>query len=159
MSELRAALAGLAVVVVAGCGAPGLPAAGPGAGEVEVGYGAKPSSEVTGAVTSLSGDQAAGRRPVRLPDLLRGKVAGLQVVTDANGITTYRIRGKNSLLSDQEPLFVVDGIQMNSAGATTVISGLQYDDIRQVDVLKDVASTSVYGMSGAGGVIIITTRR
>ena len=107
----------------------------------------------------MSGDNAAGKRPVRLDELLQGKVAGLQVIRGADGRISYRIRGKDSLLANQEPLFVVDGVQMSSVAAATTIDGLSYEDIRQVDVLKDVASTSIYGTSGAGGVIIITTRR
>ena len=72
---------------------------------------------------------------------------------------TFRIRGTNSLQNDRAPLFVVDGIQIPDHGVHTALAGLTPDDIRQVDVLKDVASTSIYGMRGSGGVILITTRR
>jgi iron complex outermembrane receptor protein len=80
------------------------------------------------------------------------------VVKTAAGVS-YRLRGQNSLLYEQEPLFVVDGIPTSAAHLETALSGVVSEDIRQIDVLKDVASTSIYGMRGAGGVIIITTRR
>jgi TonB-dependent SusC/RagA subfamily outer membrane receptor len=53
----------------------------------------------------------------------------------------------------------VDGIPTTAGQLQSALSGVLPEDIRQVDVLKDVASTSIYGMRGAGGVIIITTRR
>ena len=149
----------LLALLTVSCGGPGLPPAGPKPGEADIGYDTKPTEKTTGAVSTVQTDKAGGNRPFTLEELLRGKVAGLQVVRGPGGTSIYRIRGVNSLLADKEPLFVVDGIQMTSASAEKALSGLSLSDIRQVDVLKDVASTSVYGTSGAGGVILITTRR
>ena len=70
-----------------------------------------------------------------------------------------RIRGVNSMANDREPLLIVDGIPIRSGGISSALAGLLPEDIKRIDVLKDIASTSIYGMSGAGGVIIITTRR
>lgn len=149
----------LFALLAVACSSPGLPPAGPKPGETDIGYDTKPTEKTTGAVTTVPTEKTGANRPFTLEELLRGKVAGLQVLRGPGGTTVYRIRGQNSLLSDKEPLFVVDGVQMNSLGAERAISGLTLSDIRQVDVLKDVASTSVYGTAAAGGVILITTRR
>jgi TonB-dependent SusC/RagA subfamily outer membrane receptor len=147
------------LVAVAGCGAPGLPPAGPGPGEVAVGYGTQDADEVTGAVTTLPDDRISATGPLRVEELLRGRVAGLQISAGSGGRVRFRLRGTNSLLHDQDPLFVVDGMQIPAGRIHTALAGLVPADIRQVDVLKDVSSTSIYGMRGAGGVILITTRR
>jgi TonB-dependent SusC/RagA subfamily outer membrane receptor len=148
-----------AVISVAGCGGRGLPDAGPGPGEVDIGYDTREEEKVTGAVTTLGTDRSHNGRPLTVEELLRGKVAGLVVMKGAGGRSTFRLRGENSLISNQEPLFVVDGVPTEAAAVNTALSGLTHDDIRQIDVLKDVASTSIYGSRGAGGVILITTRR
>ena len=144
--------------LLAACGAPGLPPAGPAPGEVNVGYGTKDAGKVTGAVTSVSDKEVKSGGVSSVDEFLRGKVAGLQVTRTKTGVT-YRIRGTSSLINDRPPLFVLDGIQLGDATVTSVLAGLTPNDIRQVDVLKDVASTSIYGIRGAGGVIIINTYR
>ena len=128
-------------------------------GEAQVGYGSRPERDITGSVSSLSGRELDDLRPLQLEELLRGRVPGLQFSRQANGRTVIRIRGTNSIANDREPLLVVDGIPLHSESFATALSGLLPQDILRVDVLKDVASTSIYGMAGAGGVIIITTRR
>ena len=128
-------------------------------GEAQVGYGARPERDLTGSISSLSGRELGNLRPLQLEELLRGRVPGLQFVRQGNGRTILRIRGTNSLTNDREPLLVVDGIPLRSESFATALAGLLPQDILRVDVLKDVASTSIYGMAGAGGVIIITTRR
>jgi iron complex outermembrane receptor protein len=149
-----------ATVAFSACGAPGLPYAGPVPGEeVDVGYDTRDANETTGAVASVPGDDVVSGNPRHVEDILRGRVAGLQVLRRAGGGVTYRIRGVNSLLNDQEPLFIVDGVPVPPGGIDAVLAAVTAGDIRQIDVLKDVASTSIYGMRGAGGVIIIHTRR
>lgn len=154
--------------MVAGAGLLGLGACGLGSGqldpvlepgEAQVGYGTRPDRDLTGAVSSLSERQLDAARPLRLEDLLRGRVPGLQFTTLPNGAVTIRIRGMSSISSDREPLLVVDGYPVRSGSMASALAGLLPEDIQRVDVLKDLASTSIYGMSGAGGVIIITTRR
>ena len=128
-------------------------------GEAQVGYGSRPERDITGSVSSLSEHELDDLRPLQLEELLRGRVAGLQFIRQPNGRTTVRIRGTNSISNDREPLLIVDGIPLPSESFATALSGLLPQDILRVDVLKDVASTSIYGMRGSGGVIIITTRR
>lgn len=153
-------LAGAALLAAAACGGPGLPPAGPAPGNVDVGYGSQPQGKVTGAVTTISDSAVSQVRPFTLEELLRGRVAGLQVIHQTDGSVSFRIRsGPNSMLLDQDPLFIVDGIPIATGNLQSALAGRTPDDIRQVDVLKDVASTSIYGSRGAGGVILITTRR
>lgn len=158
-ANLLRALGGATLVALSGCGAPGLPPAGPAPEEVDVGYGTQEKDDVTGAVTSLK-DHPIPPGPVRLEELLRGRVAGLEILPLGDGRYRLRIRGISSLTQqDQEPLVLVDGVQIATGALHTALAGLTRDDIRQVDVLKDVASTAIYGMRGGGGVILITTTR
>jgi TonB-dependent starch-binding outer membrane protein SusC len=160
-SSLRtlAVLALAACSALVACSAPGLPPAGPGPGEVDVGYGTQDEKEVTGAVSTVT-DEEIGHVATRdMLELLRARIPGLLVSPRPGGGYRIRIRGTNSMRPDAEPLLVLDGVPMSSSDVNTVLSGFTPDDIRQINVLKDVASTSIYGMRGAGGVILITTRR
>ena len=135
----------------------------PPAESVDVGYGSQPKDKVTGAVTTLSEDDIV-KKPLRIEDLLRGKVSGLEVVHNGNNVS-FRIRGMSSLSygangagPDQEPLVVVDGVMIQQGNIANALAGLTPEDIKQINVLKDVASTSIYGLRGANGVILITTK-
>jgi TonB-dependent SusC/RagA subfamily outer membrane receptor len=158
-TAIRTGISVGAVALLAACGAPGLPPAGPKPGEVEIGYGTQEEEDVTGAHSSIKEDEVANVGPVRIEELLRGRVAGLQIVSGPGGQVRFRIRGTNSLLYDQEPLIVLDGVPLAPNSVASALSGLLPRDIRQVDVLKDVSSTAIYGTRGAGGVILITTHR
>lgn len=155
---LSVTVAGAALIGAAACGAPGLPPGGPPEGHVDIGYGTQDESKVSGAVSSLTQEEMGVDRPVNLEELLRGRVPGLQILNQG-GVPVFRIRGTNSILLSQEPLFVVDGIQMSSYGAREALIGVTTRDIRQIDVLRDLSSTAIYGGRGAGGVIVITTHR
>ena len=161
--KLRSRTVGAVALLMVACGAPGLKPAGPAPGEVDTGYGGtQPREKTTGAVTSVSDKETArtSSSPLRLEDLLRGKSSGVQIVTLPDGRQALRIRGTANIQSAQmEPLIVVDGIQIGPNGLETALAGLTPDDIKQVDVLKDVASTSIYGQRGASGVIVISTKR
>jgi TonB-dependent starch-binding outer membrane protein SusC len=161
-ARIGAMLGVASLIALAACGGRGLPEAGPKPGEVDVGYDTQPEEKVTGAVTSVSEKELSAARPLRLEELLRGKVAGLEIVTRPDGREILRIRGGVTSLAggrDQDPLVIVDGVPIPVDGLASALAGLTPEDIKQVDVLKDVASTSIYGMRGAAGVILITTRR
>ena len=113
------------------------------------------SEHETSAVTSVDVGPVNGG-PVSLEELLKGKVAGLQFVPAPDGGTTIRIRGAEPI---HEPLILVDGIETSSRDLHVALAGLTRDDIQKVQVLKDVASTSGYGMRAVGGVILISTRK
>jgi iron complex outermembrane receptor protein len=157
-------LAGAAVLGTAGCTRH--PSANPApADSTNSGFGTEQAKgKGTGAVTTINEDNIT-KKPLRIEDLLRGKVPGLQIVHNGNAIS-FRIRGTNSMNTtpgggfgqDQEPLVVVDGVPIQEGNIGNALAGLTPDDIKQINVLKDVASTSVYGVRGAAGVILITTK-
>ena len=128
----------------------------PAADSVSIGYGTQPKDKVIGAVTTLR-EEDLGARPLRIEAMLRGKVPGL-VITGTGNSLRLRLRGTNSLLSDQEPLVIVDDVMIQSGNIGNALAGLTPEDVKQVSVLKDVASTSIYGSRGAGGVILIQTK-
>ncbi|MDB5286573.1 MAG: SusC/RagA family TonB-linked outer membrane protein [Mucilaginibacter sp.] len=121
---------------------------------VVIGYGTQRKRDVTGAVASVNGDQLT-KQPVQTPtQALQGKVAGVQVLSSGqpNSAPILRIRGTGSALAGANPLYVVDGV------LTDDIRNINNADIVSVDVLKD-ASAAIYGVRGANGVVIITTKK
>lgn len=119
-----------------------------------------PDTPETGAVRELGDEELSGQHVESVEELLRGRVPGLQVVTQPNGDLTLRIRGMDSLQpGPHEPLLVIDGMAISSTNVARALQSLRPTQVRTVQVLKDVASTSVYGIRGANGVILITTRR
>lgn len=121
---------------------------------VVIGYGTQRRRDVTGAVGNVSGSELA-KQPVQTPtQALQGKVAGVQVIGSGqpNSQPQLRIRGTGSVLGGANPLYVVDGV------LTDDIRNINNNDIVSIDVLKD-ASAAIYGVRGANGVVIITTRK
>lgn len=121
---------------------------------VVVGYGTQKRRDLTGAITSVSGEDIA-RQPATNPVAsLQGKVAGLTVANSgqAGASPVVRIRGINSTNS-ASPLYVVDGILQDN------IDYLNPGDIESIDLLRDPSSIAIYGLRGANGVIAVTTRK
>lgn len=106
-------------------------------------------------MTSVSPDANQGG-PLTVDELLRGRVSGLQIIPRPDGGYSYNIRGATANL---EPLFLVDGIEIQPSQLHTALAGLTREDIRKVEVLKDLASTAMYGQRGAGGVVLISTKK
>jgi len=121
---------------------------------VVVGYGTQRKRDVTGAVASVSGEQITKQPVQTATQALQGKVAGVQILSSGqpNSAPIVRIRGTGSVLAGANPLYVVDGV------LTDDIRNINNADIVSVDVLKD-ASAAIYGVRGANGVIIITTKK
>ncbi|RYJ45685.1 SusC/RagA family TonB-linked outer membrane protein [Flavobacterium beibuense] len=122
---------------------------------VSVGYGTMRKSDLTGAISTLSGDDLLKGNITSTSRVLQGKVAGLAVVQDTgdpSAGSSIRLRGGTSLTASNSPLIVVDGV------AGVDIDIVQPNDIKSVDVLKDASATAIYGSRGANGVIIITTK-
>ncbi|MGI4738125.1 MAG: TonB-dependent receptor [Janthinobacterium lividum] len=129
---------------------------------VVVGYGTQERQNVTGAVASISG-RAIASQPVADPaQAIQGRAAGVQVVSNSGqpggGGTTVSIRGVTSA-GNNAPLYVVDGFPLPSTSDGTELSSINPNDIESIDVLKDAASTAIYGLRAANGVVIITTKR
>ncbi len=126
---------------------------------VVVGYGTMKKSDVTGSVTTVTPEELVDRPVVNIGQALQNKVSGVQVVKQGAGIPgsnpLIRIRGTNSINSNSNPLFVVDGI----VGVNNALQNINPQDIETMNVLKDASATAIYGTRGANGVIIITTKR
>ena len=153
------ALLGVVAVVLVGCHASTntRPASGPSPDSVDVGYGTSAKGDVTGAVSSTSGNTTAPTNPKSMADLLEGRFPGVEVRRLASGGLSVRIRGQRTFRGSSEPLYVIDGMPMQ--GTDGILTDLDPRDIESIDVLKDAAATSVYGSRGANGVILITTKR
>ena len=92
-----------------------------------------------------------------IEEILAGRIAGVDVRRTPDGIAV-RIRGQTSLRGDSEPLYVIDGIPIQP-GPGGALVGINPYDIESIKVLKDPADTAIYGVRGANGVIVITTKR
>lgn len=144
---------------------------------VVVGYGSMRKSDLTGAVSSVRVDEVEASHNNSISQLLQGRAAGVQVVSNSaapDAGVSIRIRGLNTFSGDTQPLYVVDGIIMNTAGDISLISagddnsgtdeetnglmGLNPQDIESIDILKDASATAIYGSQGANGVVLITTK-
>lgn len=120
--------------------------------EVDVGYGKQKEKDVTGAVDKVDADEARREQPTgTIADMLKGRVAGVEVV----GNKVY-IRGAANLRGRVEPLIVLDGMAIDGSAGSTFINP---SDVKSISVLKDAASTAIYGSRGANGVIVIETKR
>jgi TonB-linked SusC/RagA family outer membrane protein len=134
---------------------------------IVTGYGTQPKREVTGAVSSVKGD-AIQNLPLQSFDrALQGRASGVQVRSSnglPGGAVNIRIRGVGSVNAGNEPLFIVDGVQLNnqSNAAFTQSNPLAFlnpNDIESMEILKDAASAAIYGSQAANGVVIITTKK
>jgi Outer membrane receptor for ferrienterochelin and colicins len=114
---------------------------------------------VTGAIDSLPAETLEGRHVTDVAELLKGRVSGLQVIRLPNGDISLRIRGSDSITQDGEPLLVIDGMPVSEQNLTGALRSLSPHEIASIEVLKDVSSTAFYGIRGAHGVILITTKR
>jgi TonB-linked SusC/RagA family outer membrane protein len=121
---------------------------------VVVGYGTQRKRDLTGSITSISGNEIAKQPNVNPVSSLQGKVAGLTVVNTgrAGASPTVRIRGVNST-NNTDPLYVVDGVFQ------TNIDYLNPGDIESMEILRDPSSIAIFGLQGGNGVIIVTTKR
>lgn len=122
-----------------------------------VAYGTAKKSAFTGSATVMKSEDLSKKVTTNVSDALVGSVAGLQMrgSTGQPGETgSINIRGISSMYSDVDPLIIVDGAPYPAS-----LSNIPTSDIESVTVLKDAASAALYGARGAGGVIIITTKK
>jgi TonB-dependent SusC/RagA subfamily outer membrane receptor len=104
-------------------------------------------------VTAEDIERAPGQT---IEEILKGRVSGVTVAQGDRGITV-RIRGFTSFYGSNEPLYVLDGVPF-APGPGGLVTGVDPYDIESIRVLKDPADTALYGMRGANGVIVITTK-
>jgi len=144
---------------------------------VVIGYGTSRRKDITGSVVSVKLEESLSQQVQTVDQLIQGKVAGVQMLGNngsPNSGISIKIRGGSSLRGNNEPLYVVDGVLMSSAGedalsATASVGGIQEAqnglnginprDISNIEILKDASATAIYGSRGANGVVLITTKK
>ena len=103
--------------------------------------------------------QDLDRQPGRpIEEVLMGRFPGVTVMRTPDGGVAVRIRGTTSIHGSNEPLYVIDGVAIEP-GPGGSLTGINPHDIASIEVLKDPAETSEYGLRGANGVILIKTKR
>ena len=122
---------------------------------VVIGYGSVKKSDLTSAVSSANSKDIMQIASTTAMQSLQGKLAGVNIInTDAPGAPpAVIIRGMGTALGGKSPLYVVDGLVVPN------IININPNDIEKIDVLKDAASSAIYGVRGANGVVVITTKR
>lgn len=122
---------------------------------VVVGYGTQKRVNLTGAVASVSGKSLEKVPTTSVGEALVGRLPGVQITTadgSPDAEQTIRVRGGGSITQDNNPLIIVDGFEVSS------LNDIPPTDVESIDVLKDAASTAIYGARGANGVILVTTK-
>lgn len=140
---------------------------------VVIGYGTVKKSDLTGSVASVKSDELKAVPVTSFDQALQGRAAGVQVTQESGkpgAETSIRIRGTTSINAGNEPLYVIDGMLINSDGGdmTTgvtlgprigALAAINPNDIESIEILKDASATAIYGSRGANGVVLITTKR
>ena len=133
---------------------------------VVVGYGTMRKSDLTGAVTQVDNKAFEKSVSTSIDQVLQGRAAGVQIQANTGtpgGSSTIRIRGTNSLNASSQPIFVIDGVIIDSDGGddgnSNPLAGINPSDILTMDILKDASATAIYGSRASNGVIMITTKR
>ncbi len=125
------------------------------ADEIEMGYGAVEQDRVAGSAAIYKGEDLHRGHPGTLADML-ARIPGVRVVDMIEGGMSVRIRGSSSFVGSEEPLFVIDGLPIQSTdGALDTVNP---SNIESISVLKDADATAIYGSRGANGVILIKTK-
>jgi TonB-linked SusC/RagA family outer membrane protein len=133
---------------------------------IVTGYGIEQKRDLTGSVATVKGDKI-NNLPVQSFDrAIQGRLAGVQVMSTSGapgGAISILVRGAGSL-SNNTPLYIVDGVQVQSGaasfgGSNNALAGINPNDIESIEVLKDAAAAAIYGAQSANGVVIITTKR
>lgn len=139
---------------------------------VVVGYGTQKKKDLLSAVSSIKGEEIVNL-PVATPQsLIQGRASGVQVVQNSGApgsAVTLRIRGTTSINAGNDPLYIVDGVPVESGSLTgyngrggtppSALSAINADDIESMEVLKDAGALAIYGSRAANGVVLITTKR
>jgi len=135
------------------------------AGEVVVvGYGTSTRREVSSSISSVNAKEIKSTPVADAAQALQGRVAGMTVIQNSgapggSGGTSIRIRGISSVTGSNNPLIVLDGFPLPDQTSDNVLNALNPNEIESIDVLKDAAAASIYGVRGSNGVVIINTKR
>lgn len=122
---------------------------------VVVGYGTQSRRTITSAITKVGGEALKNIPISTVGEGLKGKIAGARLYSNNNtpgADVTIRIRGGSSINKSNDPLILVDGVER-------AFSGINPNDIESIEILKDAASTAIYGSRASNGVVLITTKK
>ncbi len=139
---------------------------------VAIGYGGQKKRDISGSIASVKSENIENTPVKDVMSVLQGRAPGVQVVSNSgapgDGISVT-VRGQSSLNSGNDPLYVIDGVPVESVSLSQLngweqhgvnpLSDINPRDIESIEVLKDGASTAIYGSRAANGVILITTKR
>ena len=130
-------------------------AASTGGEVIVVGYGTQKVTKVSGAISTIKSGDIEKLRPVRTEEALQGRASGVSVIQGGTpgSKPTVLIRGIPSF-SGTDPVVIIDGIPQT----LTDLNSINAADIESINVLKDAATTAIYGVKGGNGVIVVTTR-
>jgi TonB-linked SusC/RagA family outer membrane protein len=147
---------------------------------VVVGYGTMKKSDLSGASVSMGEDKIKGSIITNLDQSLQGRAAGVTAVSTSGApgsSSSIRVRGQATINANAEPLYVIDGVIVQSGGQSgadyglgdalgngsvstiSPLSTINPQDIVSMEILKDASATAIYGAQGANGVVLITTKR
>ena len=147
---------------------------------VVVGYGTMKKSDISGASVSLGENAVKGSIITSLDQSLQGRAAGVTAVSTSGApgsSSSIRVRGTATINANAEPLYVIDGVPVQSSGTSgasyglgdalgngsvstiSPLSTIDPADIVSMEILKDASATAIYGAQGANGVVLITTKR
>ena len=167
---LAAALFGTAFLALVGCGGSATPSGGPAPKVSRSPDAVEAGNKRTGAADSLPASELGRQHVQDIAEFLQSRVPGLRVIRSDNGDISLRIRGGDMAFrregdgsttaeSAGEPLVIIDGMPVNERQVSGTLRALNPNDIESIQVLKDVSSTSSYGMRGAHGVILIKLKK
>ena len=142
-----------AVSTLTACGLPGTHPRGTAA---------EPSEDAPRTLTASDthvGRDRDNQQYSRVEEMIEGRAPGVRVIRGQDGSFRLQIRGVSSPVGRNDPLVVIDGTPTSELRPGSVLASLNPQDVVRIDVLKDAASTAFYGMRGANGVIVITTRQ
>ncbi len=137
-------------------------------------YGDQSRREITGAISAVKGEVFQDLPVQSFDRAMQGRIAGVQVTSSTGqpgGALTVRIRGVGSINAGNDPLYIVDGVQvaiggidgtngsMASQGSQNALASINPNDIESIEVLKDAAAAAIYGAQAANGVVLINTKR
>jgi TonB-linked SusC/RagA family outer membrane protein len=135
---------------------------------VVVGYGTISRSDVTGNVSSVSGEDINEVNVGSIEQAIQGRAAGIYVNSNNGKLgqaIQMRIRGTSSLTASSQPLYVIDGIPVTTESfsitdnETNPLSDFNFSDVESIEILKDASAAAIYGSRGSNGVVLITTKR
>jgi TonB-linked SusC/RagA family outer membrane protein len=124
---------------------------------VVVGYGTQKKSDITGSISQVTEAQIKAIPVQNALQGIQGRAAGVDISSNARPgeIGTIRVRGSRSISGGNDPLYVVDGVPLQSGG----LESFNPNDIASIEVLKDASATAIYGSRGANGVVLVTTKK